>query len=93
MKRFSPRLILLTASVLLPYAVRPVVLFAEEHHYHDSDHNDDHAWNNREDRAYRTWVKENHRKYVEFPKLREEDQRAYWNWRHQHSDDERRDHK
>ena len=52
----------------------------------DERNNDDHTWNNREDNAYRIWVRENHRKYVEFDKLRAEDQQAYWAWRHEHSD-------
>jgi hypothetical protein len=32
------------------------------------------------------WVRENHRKNQNFSKLREEDQQAYWRWRHDHSD-------
>jgi hypothetical protein len=32
------------------------------------------------------WVKENHRKYRDFDKLKEEEQRSYWTWRHDHSD-------
>jgi hypothetical protein len=61
-------------------------LRAEDRVYHDAQHNDDHHWNNREDRAYRMWVKENHRKYRTFAKLRAEDQQSYWAWRHEHSD-------
>jgi len=54
--------------------------------YRDRDHNDEHHWNDHEDRAYRIWVKENHRKYRNFEQLREDDQRNYWRWRHEHSD-------
>ncbi len=32
------------------------------------------------------YVKENHRKYRAFNRLNAEDQSAYWNWRHEHSD-------
>jgi hypothetical protein len=77
---------LLGAALLAPLAVNSTPLRAEEHHYHDKDHNDDHAWNSREDRAYRMWAKENHRKYRDFAKLKEEDQQSYWRWRHDHSD-------
>ena len=36
--------------------------------------------------AYHMYVKQNHRKYVAFAKLKPEDQQAYWDWRHEHSD-------
>ncbi len=67
---------------IIPTAVR-----AEEHRYHDRDRHDDHVWNDREDRAYRMWLKETHRKHRDFDRLREEDRQAYWAWRHEHSDE------
>jgi hypothetical protein len=54
--------------------------------YHDKKNNDDHQWNDHEDQAYKIYVKDNHRKSVEFTKLKPNDQQTYWNWRHQHSD-------
>ena len=86
MRRFF-HTVLLGAALIAP-VVTPVVLRAEDHVYHDADRKDDHRWDQREDKAYRVWVKENHRKYRDFAKLKEEDQRAYWAWRHQHSDAE-----
>jgi len=83
MNRWVTR-ILLGAVLTAPIAMMP--LLADDRVYHDRDHNDDHHWDNREDRAYRIWIKENHRKYRDFSRLREEDQRAYWGWRHEHSD-------
>jgi hypothetical protein len=80
---------LLGVALLAPLTLSTTALRADERkpvRYHDAQHNDDHEWNNREDRAYRMWAKENHRKYRTFAKLKEEDQRAYWDWRHQHSD-------
>nr|AEQ20559.1 hypothetical protein [uncultured bacterium CSLD10] len=64
------------------------ILRADSHArtYHDKAHNDDHEWSSHEDKAYRVWAKENHRKYRDFAKLKEEDQQAYWAWRHDHSD-------
>jgi hypothetical protein len=54
--------------------------------YHDKKGNDDHQWNDHEDKAYAIYQKDNHRKNVEFGKLKVNDQQNYWNWRHQHSD-------
>ena len=89
MPRFFTSLFLGTA-VVASLAFTPAALRAEdkdhERSYHDAAKNDDHHWDDHEDRAYRMWVKENHRKYHEFAKLKEEDQRAYWAWRHEHSD-------
>jgi hypothetical protein len=85
MRRFLSNA-LLTAALLGPIAIAPAVLLAQDRVYHDAEHNDDHHWDAHEDRAYRVWVKENHRHYQNFAKIRVEDQRAYWAWRHEHSD-------
>ena len=79
---------LLSAALMTPIAMAPTVLRAEDHarSYHDKQHNDDHAWNGQEDKAYRIYVKQNHRKYSDFSRLKDEDQQSYWNWRHEHSD-------
>ena len=54
--------------------------------YHDKVHNDDHEWNDHENQAYRMWVKDTHRKDIEFSKLKDRDRQNYWNWRHDHRD-------
>lgn len=81
---------LLTAALLVPLAMTPTMLRADDHKdapkYHDKQHNDDHEWNSHEDQAYRMYAKENHRKYSDFSKLNETDQQNYWGWRHEHSD-------
>ena len=77
---------LLAAALMTPIAIAPIALLADDRVYHDKQHNDDHHWDSHEDRAYRMWVKENHRKYREFGRLPETDQQAYWGWRHEHSD-------
>ncbi len=74
------------ASLLVPVTVTPVPLHAADQKYHDEARNDDHEWNRNEDKAYRMWAKENHRKYVRFDRLKKDDQQNYWNWRHDHSD-------
>jgi len=83
---------LFATALIIPITVTPPALQAANDHrvrtYHDREHNDDHQWNDHEDRAYRMWAKENHRKYRDFAKLKENDQQAYWAWRHNHSDAE-----
>ena len=54
--------------------------------YHDAKHNDDHQWNDHENRAYQMWTQETHRKSENFAKLNSRDQQSYWDWRHDHSD-------
>lgn len=74
---------------LSPYSNCAYALRADEktaRSYHDKKHNDDHEWNAHEDQAYRVYAKENHRKYRDFSRLNDNDQQAYWGWRHEHSD-------
>jgi hypothetical protein len=84
--RRSLNSILLGAVLLAPIA--PTALRAEDQpkKYHDNARNEDHEWNSHEDKAYRMWAKETHRKYRDFSKLKEEDRQAYWAWRRDHSD-------
>lgn len=81
---------LLCAALTVPIAISSVPLFAADpaasRKYHDNQHNDDHEWNSHEDKAYRMYAKENHRKYRQFSSLKDNDQQAYWGWRHDHSD-------
>jgi hypothetical protein len=81
---------LLGAALIIPVALAPTGLLAQDQKggrsYHDKQNNDDHQWNSHEDQAYRMYAKENHRKYSNFSKLKENDQQAYWGWRHEHSD-------
>jgi hypothetical protein len=81
--------ILLGAALIVPVAMAPTALRAEDQKartYHDKQHNDDHEWNSHEDQAYRAWTKETHRKTRDFSRLKDNDQQAYWGWRHEHSD-------
>src|SRR5450755_850197 len=78
---------LLGAALIIPVALTPTVVRAQTpRSYHDKEHNDDHQWNSHEDRAYKMYAKENHRKASNFARLKENDQQAYWGWRHGHSD-------
>lgn len=89
---------------MAPVAILPATALAQDNHrddqrkeadnnrrYKDSKHNDEHAWNAQEDQAYRMWVRENHRKYDDFDRLKAGDQQAYWDWRHNHSDAQLKD--
>ncbi len=72
----------------------------EEHarRMYDQEHRDYHNWDSREDRVYRQWLAERNHDYVEYDRLRAEDQRDYWNWRHKqekrerHEEHEEREH-
>lgn len=77
---------LLGTALMIPVATAPLALRAQDRTYHDQGRNDDHQWNTGEDRAYRAWLKENHRKYKDFAKLKKQDQESYWAWRHEHPD-------
>ena len=53
---------------------------------YDADQQDYHRWDDREDRAYRRYLSEQHREYREMSQQNAEDQRNYWRWRHAHED-------
>jgi hypothetical protein len=88
------RNIALLQAVIIPLAIMPGALRAQDHEtttttvrtYHDTKNNQDHEWNDREDQAYRAYNTQKHHKTVEFSKLKPRDQQTYWNWRSQHSD-------
>lgn len=52
--------------------------------YYDEYHSDYHRWDDGEIRAYRVWVGERHSDYREYNQLSKDEQRDYWNWRHEH---------
>jgi hypothetical protein len=51
---------------------------------YDPYYSDYHVWDNGEVVYYRQWINETHRPYVEYKRLPEKDQHAYWDWRHSH---------
>ena len=86
MKRF----LILSALVLSTTLIGPVVAQAktpQEKRYHDKSGKDYHTWNSNEDRAYRSYVTEQHQQYRDFNRVNRNQQQQYFNWRHQHSDD------
>lgn len=59
---------------------------SKDKRFYDRAHRDYHGWNRDEDGAYRRWLAERHRKYMEFGRLPAGQQQAYWKWRHSHPD-------
>jgi hypothetical protein len=54
---------------------------------YDPDHRDYHVWNDGETGYYGRWEVETHRdRHEDFRKRKPEEQREYWNWRHDHHD-------
>jgi hypothetical protein len=87
----------LLATLALSAAIlAPGMAIAQDHHgdrdhhddrgFYDKHHKDYHKWNDHEDRAWRIYEEQHHRKYEDFSRARERDQQAYWGWRHNHSD-------
>jgi len=67
----------------------------ERHAYrvYDPYYTDYHSWNHDEDVYYRRWANETDRDANrDFRKLRPEEQKQYWTWRHNHGDHDRDDH-
>lgn len=94
MDRGSRRANLLWVGVLLLACFTAV---ACEHHYYrayDPYYTDYHDWNADEVHYYHQWADETHHdRNRDFRRLRPEEQKAYWTWRHNHGDrDDRGDH-
>jgi hypothetical protein len=85
MKRF----LILGALALSATMIGPVTARAgapTEKRYYDKNGKDYHTWNNNEDRAYRSYLTEQHQDYREFNKVNRNQQQQYFTWRHQHPD-------
>ena len=85
MKRF----LILSALVLSTTLIGPVVAQAKapaEKRYYDKSGKDYHTWNSNEDRAYRSYVTEQHQQYRDFNRVNRNQQQQYFTWRHQHPD-------
>jgi hypothetical protein len=82
----------LLSSVLLIGALGSVAGCAAEVTYYDGPRADYHRWNDTEERAYRAYLVEQGRPYVEFRKLEAGDRDRYWGWRHEHPHADQDDH-
>jgi hypothetical protein len=79
-----------TAPTVLPAAQLRVGVTIGHDRVYDRDHRDYHAWNSRENRAYRQYLIERHQRYVRYARQRRVQQSAYWQWRHERLELERR---
>ena len=70
-------------------SVAPGTACAHHHYYraYDPYYSDYHDWNDNEVVYYHQWANEYHRDpNRDFRKLRPEEQKEYWTWRHSHED-------
>ncbi len=87
-RRLGSSLLLVTAVLA---GAATIDCASRSHRYdriRDRNHGDYHAWNDREDRAYRQFLAERRREYRDFSRLRDREQREYWSWRHNHLNDD-----
>jgi hypothetical protein len=81
-----------TSSLILAAALACATLgtACAHHHYYrvyDPYYSDYHVWNHEEVGYYHQWASENHRDpNRDFRKLRPEEQKEYWTWRHSNGD-------
>jgi hypothetical protein len=83
--------LVMTAALAAPLAAAPSAVAAEEGpaatitvRVFDPVRRDYHAWDRREERAYRAYLAERHRSYLAYRHQRLAQRRAYWRWRHEH---------
>jgi hypothetical protein len=74
----------LISALLVATALAGSVGCAARVRIYDEPRRDYHRWNGGEERAYRAYLAERRREYVEFSRLERRDQEAYWEWRHSH---------
>lgn len=86
--RWFPSL-LLAAALAVPMLATNCAPHRTEYRVYDPYYSDYHVWNDNEGVYYRQWVHETHRHYRDFRKLRPEEQKEYWTWRHAHPDRDR----
>jgi hypothetical protein len=81
--------LLLTAALAVPVVVMAVPGPQEasvQVRVYDKNHKDYHNWDDNENRAWGTFLVENHRDHHEYSKSNKKEQSEYWNWRHAHPD-------
>ena len=56
---------------------------AHEYRVYDPDRHDYHNWDDHERDSYNRWAHETHHEDRDYKKLNGDEQRQYWEWRHQ----------
>jgi hypothetical protein len=84
-RRFLPSLLLvasLTAPVMITGCAARVGV---GYRVNDPYYRDNHVWDDHERVFYNQWSVENHRdSHRDFRKLKHNEQKEYWDWRHKH---------
>ena len=82
-KRYISSLLLAGALLLPVISSGCATRVAVGYRAHDPYHNDYHRWDDGEVRFYNQWTVETHRPSGrEYRRLKRDEQREYWNWRH-----------
>jgi hypothetical protein len=79
----------LTAALAAPVAIMAAPVPQDEKvqvRVYDKQHKDYHNWDDNENRAWGTYLSDNHRNSHEFSTANKKEQGQYWNWRHAHPD-------
>jgi hypothetical protein len=74
----------LAAALLAPPGI--MAAFAPQEQQHEERAREEHRYYDGENRAYRRYLEERHREYVDFDHANRRQQQAYWHWRHEHPD-------
>jgi hypothetical protein len=72
----------------------PLMVRADDHdakRYYDKQHKDYHQWNENEERHFSVYLGEKHVTVHTWDRATPREQQEYWNWRHVHPDNDRRD--
>jgi hypothetical protein len=75
-----------TSLLLAAALITPVVSVGCAGHVgiYDEWHGDYHRWDDHEEVVYRGYLADNHKDYHPFNQLSKDDQKAYFDWRHNH---------
>ena len=92
----------ISAALLAPMGAFAMAAPQDDHERHEQEererrvydpyHKDYHNWDQREDGMYRRWLETRHEAYVDYEHLKHKEQRAYWDWRHNHEEHEEHEH-
>ena len=80
------RYMILTAFCVGASLMTPLAMSAGEKRYYDKDGHDYHTWNDREDRAYRIYLRSSTVNIENSRRTKASEQRDYFRWRHEHPD-------
>jgi hypothetical protein len=83
MKRYLS-VLMLGATLIVPTVAKADDDDRRHHRYYDRSRRDWHEWNEKEERAYRHYLKEQRRREIDFERAHRRDREQYFRWRHEH---------